>query len=154
MRRADHTSEGCAVVLGNGTRDNPCATRRGESLSVIEVGRQSHALCEAAALTVILLITTLIEKTLCGHCSSGPCCCATPSIAGGHFGPISVLRDSVSTRARSKPERSRALPSTSRTHARTHAAMKPVPPNSIDRSSFRHILSIRCGSTIHVKGVR
>ena len=101
-------------MLGNGTRDNPCATRRGESLSVIEVRRQSHALCEAAALTVILLITTLIEKTLCGHCSSGPCCCATPSIAGGHFGPISVLRDSVSTRARSKPERSRALPSTSR----------------------------------------
>ena len=49
-------------------------------------------MCEAAALTVILLITTLIEKTLCGHCSSGPWCCATPSNAGGHFGPISVLR--------------------------------------------------------------
>jgi hypothetical protein len=62
-------------------------------------------LCEAAALTVMLLITTLIEKTLCGHCSSGPCCCATP-------------------RARSKPERSRAC------RAR-HAAMKPIPQNSM-----------------------
>jgi hypothetical protein len=107
-RRADHTSEGCAVVLGNSTLDNPCATRRGESLSVIEVGRPRHAVCEAAALTVILLITTLIELTLCGRCSSGHTCCATPSNAGGHFGPISVQRDRGATRARSKPEHIRA----------------------------------------------
>ena len=113
VRRADHTSEGCAVVLGNSTRDNPCATRRGESLSVIEVGRQSHAVCGAAALTVILIITTLIEETLCGRCSSGPWYCATPSNAGGHFGPISVLRDRGATRARSKPEHSRSQEKTS-----------------------------------------